>query len=219
MARDSSGTKNQPQYLGTGAPATAADQNEIANYAADVGNRKVKTAAERAALSGADVWDGLEVFESDTGRAYLRISGGWKRTADKLSCVVVEKDVAQNTSAGTVSLTLNSTGAVVDTDSYYSTGANTRITVPLTGLYEVTYKVRTNGALAITTELKVNGTAVPRGQGADIGATGAASTAHVTVLLNLTSGDYLIVDVTSTGVAAILTTGATFIQARYLGQS
>lgn len=219
MARDSSGTKNQPQYLGTGAPATAADQNEIANYAADVGNRKVKTAAERAALSGADVWDGLEVFESDTGRTYIRIGGGWKRTEDKISLVIVEKDVAQNTSSGTVTVTLNSTGAVVDTDTYYSTGANTRITVPLTGLYEVTYKIRTNGALALLTDLKVNGTAVVRGQSADIGATGASSTAQATVILNLTAADYITIDVTSTGVAAILTTGACFIQARYLGQA
>jgi hypothetical protein len=218
MARDSSGTKNQPQYLGTGAPATAADQNEIANYAADVGNRKVKTAAERAALSGADVWDGLEVFESDTGRAYLRISGGWKRTADKLSLCVVEKDIAQNTSAGTVTVTWNSTGAAIDTDSYYSTGTNTRVTVPFTGIYEVTYKARIASTQALTSDLKINGVSAPRGASSDVGASGAASCVAATVLLSLAAGDYLTLDITATGASALATTGGTFMSAEYLGQ-
>lgn len=39
--------------------------------------RKVYTAAERAALAGADVYDGLEVYESDTDITYVRSSGAW----------------------------------------------------------------------------------------------------------------------------------------------
>ena len=218
MARDSSGTKNQPQYLGTGGLATAADQNEIANYAADVGNRKVKTAAERAALSGADVWDGLEVFESDTGREYLRVSGGWYRTANKLSACVVEKDIAQNTSAGTITVTWNNTGAAIDTDSYYSTGTNTRVTVPFTGIYEVAYKARIASTQALTSDLKVNGVSAPRGGDSDKGDTGAASSVQAKVLLSLTAGDYLTLDITATGASALTVNGSTYMSAEYKGQ-
>lgn len=71
------GAKNQPQYLGSGAPATAADMNTLANYAALVGNLKEGTAAERAALTGADVWDGLVFVETDNRRMYMKHSGGW----------------------------------------------------------------------------------------------------------------------------------------------
>lgn len=219
MARDSSGSKNQPQYLGAGGLATAADQNEIANYAADVGNRKVGTAAARAALTGADVWDGLEFGETDTGREYVRISGGWKRTADKLSLCVVEKDIAQNTSAGTITVTWNSTAAAIDTDSYYSTGANTRVTVPLTGIYEVSYKARIASTQALTSDLKVNGVSVPRGASSDVGASGAASTVASTVLLSLTAGDYLTLDITATGASALTVNGSTFMSAEYKGQA
>lgn len=77
MARDSSGSHNEPVYLGSGAPATAADLNEVVAFAKATGNTKSGTAADRAALTGADVWDGLLFTETDTGRVALRLSGAW----------------------------------------------------------------------------------------------------------------------------------------------
>lgn len=77
MARDSSGTKNEPQYAATGAPADAADLTELGVYAALVGNHKILTATQRAGLTGADRWVGLFVTESDTGDTYQYTSGGW----------------------------------------------------------------------------------------------------------------------------------------------
>lgn len=78
MARDSSGTKNQPQYSSSGVPAQAADLSEVSNYAAGVGNRKTGTSTTRTGLTGADVWDGLEFYETDTGATWL-YKGGWAR--------------------------------------------------------------------------------------------------------------------------------------------
>lgn len=69
-------THNEPQFLGSGAPATAADLNLIAAYAGKVGNRKVHTTAERTALTGKDIWEGLEVFDSTLDRVFTYI-GGW----------------------------------------------------------------------------------------------------------------------------------------------
>lgn len=88
MARDSSGTKNQPQYAGTGAPADAADLSELGNFAAFVGNRKVGPATGtatgpgnantgRTTSSGSDVWEGLEWHDTTDGGTYKYISGNW----------------------------------------------------------------------------------------------------------------------------------------------
>ncbi|SBN64464.1 hypothetical protein GA0004736_3424 [Curtobacterium sp. 9128] len=82
MARDSSGPKNEPQYAGTGVPQDAADLTEVARYAAMVGNRKVGASSDRQALTGADVWPGLEFYETDTGLAFVYQSStaGWVPT-------------------------------------------------------------------------------------------------------------------------------------------
>jgi hypothetical protein len=85
MARDSSGTKNQPQYATTGAPADAADMSEIANYAAAIGNRVTGTSAQRtgnllpfgAGTLAYTPWEGLEWDETDTGMVYRYTSGAW----------------------------------------------------------------------------------------------------------------------------------------------
>lgn len=75
--QDSYGTQNQPQYADTGAPADAADLSQVANYAAKVGNRKVGLASARTGLTGADLWDGLEFFETDSGSTYEYHNSGW----------------------------------------------------------------------------------------------------------------------------------------------
>jgi len=77
LAADSRGTKNEPQYAETGASDDAADLTEIAAYAAKVGNRRVDTNAVRNSLTGADLWNGLEFLETDTGLTYL-YSNGWQ---------------------------------------------------------------------------------------------------------------------------------------------
>lgn len=95
MARDSSGAKNQPQYAGTGAPADSADLSEIANYAAQVGNRKAGPTTHttpslgRTTSTGADVWEGLEWEDTTDGFTYKYRSGAWVRTFDDTGWVTL----------------------------------------------------------------------------------------------------------------------------------
>lgn len=88
MARDSSGTKNEPQYAGTGAPADAADLSEVASFAAFTGNRKVGPTTGtatgpggantgRTTSTGADVWEGLMWRDTTDGKVYEYRSGAW----------------------------------------------------------------------------------------------------------------------------------------------
>lgn len=77
MARNSSGPKNEPQYSATGAPSDAADLSEVATYAATVGNRKVGTTSARTALSGADVWEGLDFWDTTLNVLFRYRSGAW----------------------------------------------------------------------------------------------------------------------------------------------
>jgi hypothetical protein len=77
MARDSSGSQNQPHYSSSGVSSQAADLTEVSDFAAANGNRKKGTASQRAALTGADVWVGLEFYETDTALTWLYTSSGW----------------------------------------------------------------------------------------------------------------------------------------------
>jgi len=88
MARDSSGTKNQPQYAGTGAPADAADMSEIANYAALVGNRKIGPSSARTTATGADVWEGLEWWDTTLNTVFVMQSGTWRASGTGLVPVI-----------------------------------------------------------------------------------------------------------------------------------
>jgi hypothetical protein len=75
--RDSSGPKNEPQYATSGVPADAADLTELGAYAATVGNRKVGTTSQRTALSGADVWEGLDYWDTTLNVLFRYRSGAW----------------------------------------------------------------------------------------------------------------------------------------------
>lgn len=83
MARDSSGTQNQPQYSTAGIPADAADLSEIANYAAAGGNTKFGTTTQMNALAGADLWTGL-LFSNTTDKGLYRYDGGWQNITRRM---------------------------------------------------------------------------------------------------------------------------------------
>lgn len=82
MAATSYGSKNQPHFGEGDTPDIAGNPTAVADYAANVGNRKAGLASARTALTGADVWDGLEFFETDTGSTYV-YQGGWVFTRQK----------------------------------------------------------------------------------------------------------------------------------------
>lgn len=144
MARDSSGTKNQPLYTGAGAPSTAADQSEISNYAANVGNRKAGLGGStRTSLTGADVWVGLEYYETDTGYTYTYTATGWRMTSTPaVGCRIVKTTgggaTGGLTGAGAFAFaTITFDSDATDPLDMHTTGAPSRITIPVAGWYTV----------------------------------------------------------------------------------
>lgn len=78
MAVDSRGAKNEPQFSDSGAPDIGVDPSAVAEYAAKVGNRRVGSTAERLAATGADLWQGLEWYDTTENRIY-EYNSGWVR--------------------------------------------------------------------------------------------------------------------------------------------
>lgn len=71
------GPRNQPRFDINDDPDFAADLTAVSEYAAKQGNRKVGTSTERASLSGNDVYEGLEFWETNTKTGYRMIGGVW----------------------------------------------------------------------------------------------------------------------------------------------
>ncbi len=84
MASNSNGPRNQPVYDENGTPANGADMTQVAQFASDVGTRRADTSSERNALAGADLFDGLAFYETDTGALYV-YNGGWSRVSSPLT--------------------------------------------------------------------------------------------------------------------------------------
>ncbi|GAA4175730.1 gp53-like domain-containing protein [Gryllotalpicola koreensis] len=116
MAADSYGSHNEPQFSATGAPDDANDLTTLGAYAAKVGNRKVGTNAQRSALSGSDIWAGLEFYETDTKSTYVTPDGtSWVKES-----MFAVGSVASGTLSGAVSFLQQAGSAIV---SLSSTGA------------------------------------------------------------------------------------------------
>jgi hypothetical protein len=133
MARDSSGPKNEPQYAGTGAPSDAADLSEVATYAANVGNRKVGTTTTRTGLSGADVWEGLDFWDTTLNALFRYRSGAWTQVYSGTN-LIIPTSVSGGTvnAAGKVSFTSASTVSV--NGVFSSAFDNYRLFIKMTGL-------------------------------------------------------------------------------------
>jgi hypothetical protein len=120
MAADSYGPKNEPNFSSDGAPSDAADLTQIAEYAANVGNRKAGLNSVRIALTGADMWEGLEFLETDTGQTFRVIGGAWQAVGVRL------KGVTPYTSGqwATTSNTVFSTTVAVVAGHWYKIDVN-----------------------------------------------------------------------------------------------
>ncbi|TAJ46367.1 MAG: hypothetical protein EPO52_17695 [Herbiconiux sp.] len=211
MARDGSGSKNEPTYTGSGAPADAADLTEIAAYAAKVGNRKAGTAADRAALSGADRWVGLEFEESDTGAVYLYTSGGWTLKSVRAACVLV-KSSAQSTSSTGYGFT-DVLYDIEEHDPYnmHTAGNTAGITVPLAGVYQISasYFGDTNaifGVMLAKNGAQIEGT--KRYQPAM--GSGGLTSPEVSTSVRCAAGDVLSVQASSNPGSQAITVAASF---------
>lgn len=77
MAADGTpGARLQPQFLGTGAPATAEDLNILGNHIAKMGNIMALSTADREAFE-ADGWEGLFCYDTDESTLYLHDGSAW----------------------------------------------------------------------------------------------------------------------------------------------
>jgi len=77
MSASTFGLKNEPQFGDLDAPDPGVNPTQAAAYAALVGNRKIGTTAQRDALTGKDVWEGLLFGDITTGIDYRRTGGAW----------------------------------------------------------------------------------------------------------------------------------------------
>lgn len=77
------GSQNQPQFDLNDDGDFAADLSTVANYAASVGNVKRGTLAQRDALTGLDLWDGLHFRDISARVTYVYAgasgAGTWLR--------------------------------------------------------------------------------------------------------------------------------------------
>lgn len=67
--------KGGPLFNNT--PQTVADLNGGRAFTELVGNRKIGSSTERGALTGSNVWEGLEFWDTTLKAAFIYQSGGW----------------------------------------------------------------------------------------------------------------------------------------------
>lgn len=151
MARDSSGTKNEPQYAGTGAPADAADLTEVAAFAAFTGNRKIGPTTGtatgpggantgRTTSTGADVWEGLMWRDTTDGKVYEYRSGAWVKVQNAPFAI----------EANTVNVSVTTTGGTWLATVTFTTGTFTQAPI-------VTATLQTSPGIGRKLEVQVAG--------------------------------------------------------------
>lgn len=93
MAADDHGPKGNGIYSASGASDDGADLTEIAAYAAEVGNRRVGTTAQRqAALTEENgVWEGLIWGDTTDGNEYRFTGGSWGLLLPQVRSRVTQK--------------------------------------------------------------------------------------------------------------------------------
>ena len=77
------GTRGQLQFSALEAPDMGADETALSNQTAELGTRRVGTTAERNALSGAKLFEGLLWADTTDGVEYRFTSGAWAPAAGK----------------------------------------------------------------------------------------------------------------------------------------
>lgn len=191
-ADDTPGPRKNPRFLGSGAPATAADLNIVSDHAALVGNRKVGTTAERTAATVAgEVWEGLRWKDTDLDLELEYDGAGW--IAPPLPLCTVRRNATASISSGSFQVVSFDT-EVTDPYNMWVVGSPSRVTVPFTGIYAVFGNAgitSTSPTGRIATRLLVNGAEyavggrlAPLGGATDAGA-------GIALMLPLSANDYV----------------------------
>jgi len=79
MASESTGNRDQPYFASNGAPAIDVDPGIVSDFAAEVGTRRTGTKAEREALSGKKIFEGLAFGDTSLKAEFKVIDGSWKQ--------------------------------------------------------------------------------------------------------------------------------------------
>ena len=149
------------------------------------------TDAARVALPAADLFTGLRVYCTDTDLEWRYVGGAWKLLGGRpIACRVIG---GTNGWATTLTAFTWSATDEVDTDGMWNSGQPTRITIPYTGLYRVSYGLLSSGTLAARALVAKNGgTAATDGlTNASVGAAGAGTSPTNSGLGSYVAGDYL----------------------------
>lgn len=129
------GPKGQPRFDINDDPDFAADLTTVSEFAAQVGNRKAGTAAERQALSGTDSWPGMQFYETDTGVTYVYTSTGAVIAAPVLPRLRMQRPAAAGIQANAWQSVGMSSNAQEGGGGF--TGGGASFQVPVTGRYMV----------------------------------------------------------------------------------
>lgn len=115
---------------------------------------------------------------------------------------------ASNTSGRTLTVLLGGTSVPLpdaqNLDGFTANGTNTTFTVPATGTYLITYHVNPTAAVAMTSQVLRNGTAIPGSVRSPI----ATTSYEATVIAPLTAGDTLTLQLSGIAAAVVLQGGS-----------
>ncbi len=115
---------------------------------------------------------------------------------------------ASNTTGQTLSVLLGGTSVPLPSaqnlDGFTANGTNTTFTVPVTGTYLVTYRVNPTVAVAMSSQVLRNGTAIPGSVFSPAATTGY----EATVITPLTAGDTLTLQLSGIAAAVVLQGGS-----------
>lgn len=155
MAADATpGTKGNPRFLGSGAPATAVDFNLVSDWAAD--NIDVAVANE-AALPATGNWVGRRRYVTDIGADAVHDGTGWRLRDPQIHGRVQRSATATTFPASYTNVGTNTFWSANTADGI--TAYNGGWTIPLTGVYDIGYEMRADAAFLAGIAVNYTGTA------------------------------------------------------------
>lgn len=103
----------------------------------------------------------------------------------------VVRTTDQNVNDGAATTIVTWSSASRDTDSYWSGGSPTRLTIPSTGMYRIEAQVNLSSAIWWIATIRLNGTDHIAGQMRNSTGSGGASCGRVSIEDSFTAGDYV----------------------------
>lgn len=206
------GSKNQPIIVTTDTFNPVTDINNGVNWSATFANvRNVASATARNALSGADLWQGLSVYQVDTGEFYTYNGTAWQLGGGLGVAPRIEL-TRTATQTSTTATATTQTGWTQTAIRGGFTEASGVVTIPRTGKYniflQVNWAANATGHRALS--IVSGGSPILRASGMTVTTSSTETNLQVTGLsIPLASGATLTPQALQTSGGALNTTGAT----------